>query len=48
VQQQRHDPNGEYVHRWIPELGTDRYPEPIVDHKTAVAAWTTERAAARS
>lgn len=31
-QQQRWDPDGEYVNRWIPELGTAVYPEPIVDH----------------
>ena len=30
-QQQRFDPRGEYVERWIPELGTRSYPAPIVD-----------------
>lgn len=24
-----------YIKKWIPELGTDQYPEPIVDHKEA-------------
>lgn len=27
----RFDPDGVYLRRWIPELGTDAYPEPIVD-----------------
>jgi deoxyribodipyrimidine photo-lyase len=31
-QQDRWDPDGEYVHRWIPELDTDAYPEPMLDH----------------
>jgi deoxyribodipyrimidine photo-lyase len=33
-QQQKFDPDGEYVHRWIPELDSDDYPAPMVDHKT--------------
>jgi len=32
AQQERWDPDGEYVHRWIPELGTRAYPTPMVDH----------------
>jgi deoxyribodipyrimidine photo-lyase len=32
AQQERWDPDGEYVHRWIPELDTDDYPEPMIDH----------------
>ena len=32
TQQDRWDPTGEYVHRWIPELDTGEYPSPIVDH----------------
>jgi deoxyribodipyrimidine photo-lyase len=31
-----HDPDGEYVRRWIDEWGTDAYPAPIVDDKQAV------------
>lgn len=27
----RFDPDGAYVRRWVPELGTDAYPSPIVD-----------------
>ena len=33
LQQERFDPDGRYVRRWVPELGTGDYPEPIVDHK---------------
>ena len=29
----------EYVRRWVPEYGTDEYPEPIVEHR-----WARERA----
>ena len=42
LQRRRHDPGGEYVRRWIPELDDD-YPEPIVDHaverRAAIAAY---------
>ena len=31
--QERFDPDGEYVRRWIPELGTPGYPEPIIDRR---------------
>ncbi|HEX8205232.1 MAG TPA: FAD-binding domain-containing protein, partial [Solirubrobacteraceae bacterium] len=31
--QERFDPQGEYVRRWIPELGTPDYPAPIVDRR---------------
>ena len=31
--QERFDPDGEYVRRWIPELGTPDYPDPIVDRR---------------
>lgn len=33
AQQERWDPDGEYVHRWIPDLDTTTYPAPMVDHK---------------
>ncbi|MEO6571482.1 MAG: deoxyribodipyrimidine photo-lyase [Ilumatobacteraceae bacterium] len=33
TQQDRWDPDGEYVRQWVHELGTDDYPEPMVDHK---------------
>jgi deoxyribodipyrimidine photo-lyase len=36
-QAERFDPDQTYVRRWVPELGTDRYPKPIVDHAAARA-----------
>lgn len=36
-QAERFDPHGIYVRRYVPEYGTDAYPEPIVDHEEAVA-----------
>lgn len=35
IQQRKFDPQNEYVNRWVPELGTSRYPEPLVEHKAA-------------
>ena len=35
TQLEKFDKNLEYVKTWIPEYGTDAYPEPMVDHKTA-------------
>jgi deoxyribodipyrimidine photo-lyase len=32
LQQRKLDPDGAYVKRYVPELGTGRYPQPIVDH----------------
>lgn len=34
LQQEKFDPHGDFVRRWIPELGTAEYPAPIVDHAT--------------
>lgn len=34
-QARKFDPDGKYVHKWIPELGKSEYPLPIVDHKEA-------------
>ena len=31
LQATKFDADGEYVRRWVPEVGTDEYPEPIVD-----------------
>ena len=31
LQAQKFDPHGDYQRRWVPELGTPDYPEPIVD-----------------
>ena len=36
-QAERYDPDGAYARRYIPELGTPDYPEPIVAHEAAVA-----------
>jgi deoxyribodipyrimidine photo-lyase len=33
TQGDKFDPDGAYVRQWLPEAGTDDYPEPIVDHK---------------
>lgn len=33
TQGDKFDPDGAYVRRWVPEFGTDDYPEPMVDHK---------------
>ena len=33
AQLERWDPDGEYVHRWIPEVDSADYPAPMVDHK---------------
>lgn len=37
-QAQRFDPDGAYVRRWVPELGSGDYPAAIVDHREAVGA----------
>ena len=34
-QQKKFDPRREYIRRWVPEVETDRYPKPMVDHKEA-------------
>lgn len=35
LQQEKFDAEGEYVRKWVPEVGTAGYPKPIVDHKVA-------------
>lgn len=35
TQQKKFDPDFEYINKWIPEYGTEDYPEEIVDHKEA-------------
>jgi deoxyribodipyrimidine photo-lyase len=39
----RFDPTGEYVRRWVPEVGTRSYPPPIVDHDEAAGRFRAER-----
>ena len=34
-QQEKFDPKLKYIKKWIPELESDEYPKPIVDHKLA-------------
>ncbi|CAN5490319.1 deoxyribodipyrimidine photo-lyase [soil metagenome] len=34
TQAKKFDPSGDYVRRWVAELGTPDYPEPIVDHRS--------------
>ncbi len=34
-QQKKFDPKFVYIKQWIPEFGTENYPEPIVEHKMA-------------
>jgi len=52
LQATKFDPDGAYVRRWVPDLGTDEYPEPIVDLKqtraAALAAYEHVKAAARA
>ncbi len=51
LQAAKFDPDGVYVRHWVPELGTDAYPEPIVDlqqsREAALAAYEHMRAATR-
>jgi deoxyribodipyrimidine photo-lyase len=35
TQLKKFDPDLEYVKRWVPEFGTKKYPEPMIDHKMA-------------
>ncbi|EPR77147.1 Deoxyribodipyrimidine photolyase [Leifsonia rubra CMS 76R] len=52
LQQNKFDPTGKYVARWVPELGTADYPEPIVDlretRREALEAYDAVKAAAAS
>ena len=34
-QQEKFDKNFDYIKKWVPEYGTQEYPDPIVDHKQA-------------
>ena len=35
LQAERFDPENIYIRKWIPELGSDKYPEKIIDHTFA-------------
>lgn len=35
AQAQKFDRRNEYIRRWVPELGTDAYPEPMIGHEFA-------------
>jgi deoxyribodipyrimidine photo-lyase len=35
LQQKKFDPTGDYIRRWLPEVGTAAYPPPLVDHDAA-------------
>ncbi|HPW63219.1 MAG TPA: deoxyribodipyrimidine photo-lyase [Cyclobacteriaceae bacterium] len=35
LQTEKFDPESEYIKKWVPEFGTEKYPKPIVDHKLA-------------
>ncbi|MBX3022353.1 MAG: deoxyribodipyrimidine photo-lyase [Bdellovibrionales bacterium] len=35
LQQKKFDANGKYVKRWVPELRSESYPEPMVEHEFA-------------
>ena len=34
-QRKKFDPSDAYIAKWIPEIGTDSYPQPMVDHTFA-------------
>jgi len=34
-QTKKFDPDFRYIKKWVPELGTSSYPQPIVEHKFA-------------
>lgn len=34
-QQEKFDKNWTYIKKWVPEINSDKYPKPIVDHKFA-------------
>jgi len=35
LQIEKFDPELLYIKTWVPEFGTEKYPEPMVDHTTA-------------
>ena len=51
-QRTKHDPESAYVRRWLPDLDTPAYPQPIVDHaaerEVALAAYQRRRSQAHT
>ena len=49
LQAARFDPHGEYIRQYVPEIGTDAYPEPLVDlgetRRAALAAYEQVKSA---
>ena len=49
LQAEKFDPDQEYIRRWVPEVGTEEYPNPIVDltasRDEALAAYEAVKAA---
>jgi len=35
AQQKKFDPNFEYIKKWVPEFGSPKYPEPMIEHSFA-------------
>ena len=35
AQQEKFDKSLEYIKKWVPEYGTNLYPDPIIEHKFA-------------
>ncbi len=35
TQQKKFDPENKYIAKWIPEIGTNNYPQPVVEHRFA-------------
>jgi deoxyribodipyrimidine photo-lyase len=35
TQAKKFDPDNAYIKKWVPELGTDQYPKPVVEHTFA-------------
>jgi deoxyribodipyrimidine photo-lyase len=35
LQTEKFDPKLQYIKKWVPEFGTEKYPKPIVEHKLA-------------
>ena len=35
AQQKKFDRTKDYIHKWIPELNTKKYPEPVIEHEYA-------------